>query len=203
MNDREPLTGKQIEVFEVVLRAARATGQPVSLDEIVAATSVYDRGAASKIVTKMAEMNYVRRRGGHGGVELADGSGLVLPLPGLTAAGAPAETLTPDHGFFSFNDAFGGDGNFMLEVRGTSMVDACVADGDFLILRPATDAHDGQKVVCRLGDDGYTFKYLRTLRGARWLVPANETDKSVKAVKLDPDRDQIVGVLIGVVRRER
>lgn len=201
MNERIPLAGKQVEVFEFVLRSARTRGHPVSLEEIALNTTVYDRSHASKIVKQLVEMGYVRQLDGHGGVELADGSGLVLPLPGLTAAGQPIENLTPEHGFFSFNDAFGGDGNFMLTVRGTSMIGECIADGDLLILQPAAEAEDGQKVVCRVEGLGLTLKIFRKIRGAFWLYAANP---GVEPLRLDPKRDNaIIGVLVGVVRKER
>lgn len=199
MDDREMLEGRERDVFEAIRRAIHSRGRPISLDEAARAAGLYDKSHARKYILPLVEKEYLRQLEGHRGIELAEGSGLILPNAGLVAAGPPIATCEPPSDTeFNFREAFGGDGNFVVEVRGDSMRDDHIADGDILVVRPANIAEDGQRVVCRI-DDGRTVKIYRIIRGAHWLYACNN---DVPPRKLNPKQEnQIEGVVVGVVRK--
>ncbi|VTR96064.1 family transcriptional regulator : LexA repressor OS=Pseudomonas entomophila (strain L48) GN=lexA PE=3 SV=1: Peptidase_S24 [Gemmata massiliana] len=202
MDERPALDGTLLNVFEAARAEARARdGLPITLESLVERAGLHDRSHARKLVKKLAERGYVKQIES-GGTILVPGerAGCELPLLGHTAAGAPIANLSTNYEYFNFNDAFGGDGNFMLKVRGRSMIGDCINDGDLLILKPSSVAEDGQKVVCKIEDE-LTLKVFRKIRNAYWLYACNT---KVKPRKLDPKQDnQIIGILIGVVRQEQ
>ena len=202
MDDRPALDGKLLDVFEAIRLEARACdNRPLTLDEIANRAKLHDRSHAGKYVKKLAEMGYVRQLPKHKGVEvIGERPGCSLPLVGSVAAGKPVFRPRDDGERFNFNDAFGGPENVMFEIKGQSMIEAHIAPGDFIVVRKTPDAEDGQKVVCMI-DGAYTLKVLERRRGVVHLHPCNG---AVPPIKLDPKKENcIVGVLVGVVRKER
>lgn len=122
-----------------------------------------------------------------------------VPLGGYVCAGEGVENLDGEvtrlhmHELFPYPDAFA------LKVRGKSMIDAHIAPGDIVILRPDTDPATGEKVVVRTRS-GLALKTLQRVNGAVWLYPCNRRMKP-REVKAG-DGAEIVGVLVGVIRAE-
>ncbi len=196
--DREPLTERQREVLDAIRTLVRARGRTVSLEEIAAAADLHDRAHARSHVKNLEKKGYLRHLAGHRGVELVDDPGPgSFPLIGLVAAGAPLPTFS-DLGRFEFHAEFPDAELFAVKVRGSSMIDAQIADGDFALIRRDPDPAHGAKVVCSI-DGELTLKVLRRPKGEVWLYPCN---RDMKAFKLRPDEGTfIIGVLVGVVRK--
>jgi repressor LexA len=118
-----------------------------------------------------------------------------LPLAGVIAAGRPVEAVEqPER--LDFRDLFGDPDLFALEVRGNSMIEDQIADGDYVIVRKQPTASDGQIVVALLGDGEATLKrFYRESHRVR-LEPANREMKPIFAKNV-----RIMGIVIGVVRR--
>jgi repressor LexA len=121
-----------------------------------------------------------------------------LPLLGTIAAGLPIEAVE-DRQTLDLEDLFAqptrsGD-TFVLRVRGESMIDEQIRDGDFVICQRANSARNGQTVVALLADGEATLKKIYREKGRVRLQPANE--------KFEPiivDDCQVQGIVIGVVR---
>jgi repressor LexA len=123
----------------------------------------------------------------------------VLPLPvlGEIAAGQPieayadaSETLDVPASLHAASDAY------VLRVRGKSMVDALIDDGDYVIVQPQATARDGDIVVALLEDNGVTLKRFYREEGRIRLQPANAEMAPIYATEV-----QIQGKVIGVIRR--
>ena len=128
--------------------------------------------------------------------------GTRLPLVGSIAAGSPIEAVeSREH--LDLEDLFAPRGSmvgnsFVLRVRGDSMIDEQIRDGDFVICEKRTQARNGQTVVALLDTGEATLKKLYRERDGRIrLQPANE---AYEPLWVEPDQLQIQGVVIGVVR---
>jgi repressor LexA len=121
-----------------------------------------------------------------------------IPLLGRIAAGMPVETVEQKE-TLNFAD-FAGNGNtFALEVRGDSMVDDHICDGDLILLERVAEAHDGDIVVALVGGSETTLKrFYRENAGTVRLQPANAALKPIMV----PARDvEVQGRLLAVLRK--
>ncbi|NJD05957.1 MAG: transcriptional repressor LexA [Methylococcaceae bacterium] len=122
-----------------------------------------------------------------------------LPIIGRVAAGQPILALPHVIGHCRIEPAlFKGRPDYLLEVRGMSMRDAGILDGDLLAVRRTPEARSGQIVVARLHDE-VTVKTLRLQGSSLWLEPANP---EFSPISVDPERDDfcIEGVMAGLIR---
>jgi repressor LexA len=119
-----------------------------------------------------------------------------MPLVGLIAAGSLTEAIEQGERF-EFEDWFPQKKNqFALRVKGDSMIEAQIADGDVVICRRARTAHKGDIVVAMTGDGEATLKYWFPEANRIRLQPANSSMKPIYA------RDvQVLGIVTGVVRK--
>jgi repressor LexA len=122
---------------------------------------------------------------------------LTLPVMGEIAAGQPieayedaAETLAVPASMDAREDSY------VLRVRGRSMIDALIDDGDFVIVQPQATARDGDIVVALLEDNGVTLKRFFREKDRIRLQPANSEMEPIYATEV-----QIQGKVVGVIRR--
>lgn len=136
---------------------------------------------------------------------------LQIPILGRIAAGEPMPIPTSDFGYYDAESTIEipqsqlpgrekGKDLFALEVRGDSMIDAMVNDGDLVILKPANEAHNGEMVAIWLGDrDETTLKYFFRENGQVRLQPANPTMDPI--IIEDPSQLEIKGKVVMVIRQ--
>ena len=114
-----------------------------------------------------------------------------IPVVGVVTAGLPILALENQEGTIAWE----GDPNcFALRVRGDSMINAAILDGDMVVVRPQQSADDGQIVVARIGDEA-TVKRLRRRNGEIWLMPENENYDPI-----DGTEAEIIGIVKAVIR---
>ncbi len=118
-----------------------------------------------------------------------------LKLVGRIAAGQPIEAVEQDEEL-GFSEWEGADDKFALRVSGDSMIEDHIADGDYVVIQRQEVARDGQIVAVRDDDGEATLKRLFRERNRVRLEPANKTMKPIYR-----DRVDILGVLVGVVRK--
>lgn len=122
-----------------------------------------------------------------------------LPLYGRIAAGTPIEALRDETTFLQVPRSLLGRGeHYALEVEGDSMVEAGILDGDTVLIQRAEAAESGTIVVALVDGEEVTLKRLRRRKGAVALEPAN---KAYETRLFPPDRVQIQGRLVGLLRR--
>lgn len=120
-----------------------------------------------------------------------------LPLSGRVAAGA-CTIAYEQNDRIDFGDMFHRDDRFALEVTGDSMIDAHIADGDYVIVQKQSYAYPGQIVVAQTLEHEATLKYWFPESGRIRLQPANN-----RMAPIFVDQATVMGVVIGVVRRLR
>ena len=118
-----------------------------------------------------------------------------LPLAGQVAAGVMHEAVEQDERI-DFGAMFSKKSQFVLEVSGDSMIDAQIADGDYVVVKKQRTATSGQMVVARTEDGEATLKYWHPERNRIRLQPANRRMKPIYVKNA-----QVVGVVVGVVRK--
>ena len=122
-----------------------------------------------------------------------------LPLLGRVAAGSPIEAITASETIFVPEDMVGRRDTYVLQVKGDSMIDEQIRDGDFVIVENRKTARDGEMVIALVDGENATLKKLyREGGGMVRLQPANAR---LKPLVLDQDRLSIQGVVIGVLRK--
>jgi repressor LexA len=120
-----------------------------------------------------------------------------LPLLGVVAAGTPTQAVAQEERL-DMKDLFGDPNNYALQVRGRSMIENHIDDGDFVIIRKQETADNGDRVVAMIDDEVTLKKYYRERNRIR-LEPANGT---MSPILVDDTKNiKILGRLVGVMRR--
>lgn len=114
-----------------------------------------------------------------------------IPVVGVVTAGMPILALENQEGTICWD---GDPKCFALRVRGDSMINAGILDGDMVVVRPQQNADDGQIVVARIGDEA-TVKRLRRRDGQVWLMPENDAYSPI-----DGTEAELIGLVKAVVR---
>jgi len=118
-----------------------------------------------------------------------------LPLAGRIAAGVMHEAIEQNERI-DFGDMFKKKNLFVLEVSGDSMIDAHIADGDYVVIKPQRTAQSGQMVVAQTDDGEATLKYWHPEANRIRLQPANSSMSPIYVKNAS-----VLGVVVGVVRK--
>jgi repressor LexA len=198
------LTKRQKEIFDFIGRYAAKTGYPPTVREIGKAVGLHSSSTVHAHLANLEKIGLLRRDPTKPrAIELLfdrakktimPGSG--LPLVGHVAAGAPILAEENIEEYIEVPDVIGGeDGDYVLRVRGESMIGAGIFEGDYVIVRPADDASDGEIVVALLGDEATVKRYFRESDHIR-LQPENETMEPIRTTEAT-----VLGRAIGVLRK--
>lgn len=195
MMSQPPLTKVQTRVFEYVRRELRSTGRSPSLTEIQTEFGYGSPHTARFHVNNLVKGGYLRRQAGHRGLQLVESSG--LRLAGTVAAGSPIEAIE-EHDEHVNLQGFSDDGHFALRVRGESMIEESIADGDLVVVRKQETCSDGELVVARIGDEATLKRFYREPEKRRIrLQPANA---NMEPIYCRAEDIAIEGVVVGVIR---
>jgi repressor LexA len=122
-----------------------------------------------------------------------------LPLMGRVAAGSPIEAVQSTETIWVPEDMIGRGQTYVLQVKGESMIEEQIRDGDYVIVEDRNTARDGEMVIALLDDENVTLKKMYRETGGRIrLQPANS---QMDPLYVDADRLRIQGVVIGVLRK--
>src|SRR5439155_9855493 len=114
-----------------------------------------------------------------------------LPMLGLVAAGSPTQAVHQLDERLEFTELFDGSNCFALKVRGQSMIEDHIDDGDFVVIRKQENAENGERVVA-MSDNEVTLKRFHRDKGQVRLEPANG---KMQPIVVDPNSDsKILGV---------
>jgi repressor LexA len=200
------LTPKQLEVVEIIRVCRSTNGYSPTMQELaeelgVSKVTVFERIEA--LIRKGAltrEPNRARSLSIAKTFEQEDQSAMRFPLVGRIAAGMPIERCE-DRDTLDLTSMFGPrigqrDETFALQVEGESMKDEGILDGDYVLVKKTSTAHNGQRVVALLPDGETTLKtFFREADGMIRLQPANPNFKAIIV-----EDCQIQGVITGVLR---
>ena len=170
-----------------------------TLREIGSAVGIRSKGTVHRYVQALVNKQYLlHTERGWRGIRSADSPPHpALPLVGRIAAGRPIEAI-PQRDEISFGDWLQED-RFALEVKGDSMIDAGILDGDVVIVRRQDTARDGDIVVALIDNEEATLKrYKRYSNNKIQLIPENS---SLLPMIFSTERVHIQGIVIGQMRR--
>lgn len=198
------LTRRQKEVLDFVSRHIDRHGVAPTLHEIGRHLKLSSVATVHKHLRKLEEKGAVRRLN-HQSRAMAvvpapeAAGGARIPLLGTVAAGAPIEPIETPGTITIPEELLGRGDTFALRVRGDSMIDDGIRDGDVVIVESRRDAPDGATVVALVEGDATVKRFYRK-RGRIHLVPANERMDPIVAREEDVE---LRGVVVGLVRRYR
>ena len=206
------LTRRQRQIYDFVSDFVRQKGYSPSLEEIAGAFGLSSVATVHKHVKHLAEKGYLRKAwnrsrsvepvpiespGREGALE-----GVALPILGFVAAGRPIEAIEPDAAVAETvsvpADMVPGRGNhYVLRVRGDSMIEDQISDGDLVVVEERREARNGETVVALVeGTEATLKRFYRD--GARVrLVPANATMDPIEVHAADLE---IRGIVRGLIR---
>ncbi|HEX6632943.1 MAG TPA: transcriptional repressor LexA [Usitatibacter sp.] len=192
-----PLTTRQAEILEAIRSHIAGHGRPPSRPELARALGLASTNAVFKHLAALERKGAIALDAGFArGIRVKEEG---LPLVGRVAAGSPILAIENLLGRYPVDpDLFRPRADYLLQVRGLSMRDEGILDGDWLVVHRTREAKSGQIVVARLGDE-VTVKRLR-LRGRKAeLIPANPDFRTLH-VDLERQPLEIEGVAVGVIR---
>lgn len=219
MRNRTKLTDRQQQILDLIQRAITCTGAPPTRAEIASELGFKSANAAEEHLQALARKGAIdlvsgtsrgiRLRGGAlqsvdetGSAQFAAPSArllqLALPLIGRVAAGSPI--LAQEHvdqTYYVESSLFQRKPDYLLKVRGMSMRNIGIMDGDLLAVKATHDARNGQIVVARLGNEVTVKRFMRTPRCIE-LHPENP-DYQIIVVELG-EPFEIEGIAVGLIR---
>ena len=195
------LTARQTVVLDFIKQFAAENGTPPTFAEIADGLGFKSVNAAVEHVKALAKKGVLELQSNVArGIrlkqeELAPG----VPLVGRVAAGSPILATEHVESRFMLDPALlGGDADYLLRVRGNSMINAGILDGDLIAVRQTHQVKEGQLVVARLGEDVTVKRWHR--EGKQVQLIAENPDYPPINVDLERDALEIEGVCIGVIR---
>ena len=207
------LTKRQQEIFDFIRSYSEKHGYPPTVRDIGKAVGLASSSTVHAHLSNLEKLGVLRRdpskpralelldratRSAGSAVQEAIGkvrpSG--LPLVGAVAAGSPVLAEENIEEYVQVPQAAGGeDGEYVLKVRGDSMVDAGILEGDYVVVRRQEDARDGEIVVALVGDDEATVKrFFRESDHVR-LQPENQAMEPILSEDV-----QVLGRVVGLFR---
>jgi repressor LexA len=198
------LTRRQKEILDYLGRYIERRGYAPTIEEIGEHFGLSSLATVHKHLTNLQEKGLVKRAWNRSrALELVptrvEVHAVELPLMGRVAAGTPIEAVQSTETIFVPEDMVGRSDTYVLQVKGDSMIDEQIRDGDYVIVEDRKTARDGEMVIALLDGENVTLKKLFRERDGRVrLQPANA---EMQPLYVDARALKIQGVVIGVLRR--
>ena len=197
------LTKRQKEIYDFIRKYAAKYGYPPTVREIGKAVGLHSSSTVHSHLANLEKIGLLRRDPTKPrAIEvLVDKAKKVisrpgLPLVGQVAAGEPILAEENIEEYLEVPDVIGGEtGDYILRVRGDSMIGAGILEDDFVVVRPATVADDGEIVVAMIGDEATVKSFYRESDSVR-LEPANDAYDPILTNDV-----HLLGRVVGVFRK--
>jgi repressor LexA len=206
-SSKPELTTRQVTILDFIKTATESQGYAPSMREIGEAAGLNSPASVKYQLDILEEKGFIRRdaeRGRAMEVILPDsmtGEGAhtdktrFIPLVGSIAAGVPITADQQVEETFPLPESLVGKGElFMLKVKGESMINAAICDGDYVVIRQQKDANNGD-IVAAMIDGEATVKTFSRKSGHIWLLPANDD-----FAPIDGDQCEVLGIVTAVLR---
>lgn len=216
------LTRKQHELLMFIKTRLDEAGVPPSFDEMKDALELKSKSGIHRLITALEERGFIRRLPNRARalevIKLPEGQAAVsasnveavgtpaaendnavsIPVMGRIAAGTPISAIQENtHSITVSPDMLGSGEHYALEVKGDSMVDAGILDGDTVVIRRSQTCDQGDIVVALVDDEEATLKRFRKANGKIVLEAENSAYENKE---LDPHRVGVQGKLVGLIR---
>ncbi|HXF32391.1 MAG TPA: transcriptional repressor LexA [Solirubrobacterales bacterium] len=201
------LTKRQKEIFDFIRKYAAKTGYPPTVREIGKAVGLHSSSTVHAHLANLEKLGLLKRdpskpraiellweKAGQAVSAVTPNSG--IPLVGSVAAGAPILAEENIEEYLEVPDVIGGeDGDYILQIRGESMKNAGILESDYVVVRPADDAIDGEIVVALIGEEATVKRIYREPDHIR-LQPENEEMEPIITTEA-----RVLGKVVGVFRK--
>ena len=200
------LTKKQKQALDYIKEFVEAHDYAPSYEEIATGIGLSSPSTIYVHVVNLINKGYLTKRwNANRSLELPGESVLPpavveAPLLGYIAAGLPIEAVELPESIGLPADIVGKNETYVLRVKGDSMIEDHIMDGDYVIVERRDWAHDGEMVVALIGKSEATLKRLRHARGKIVLEPSNPRYKSMVFAA---DEVTVQGVVVGILRKYR
>jgi repressor LexA len=209
-DEKEPLTDRQKAVLDFISRSIERRGYPPTLREIGEHMGIRSTNGVNDHLKALEKKGYLEREDLKSralrpiSIEGAGPTGAMVDVPilGRVAAGEPIlaieeaeDTVKVDRFFLGTNKEV-----FALKVKGDSMIEAGIYDGDFIFVKKQLTAHKGDIVVAMIGDEA-TVKYFHPEGDQIVFKPANHRLSPIVVRKRDWKSVNLIGLVVGVYRR--
>lgn len=205
----KPLTAKQKNVLDYLIKEIAEKKYPPSIRDICAALGLSSTSSAHLYLKVLEEKGYIRRDptktraiellspGAGEDVYFNEKNTFNVPIVGEVTAGKPVLAEENIEGYFPLPLEFfpNSEGNFMLRIKGDSMINAGMFDGDYILVRQQRDAQNGDIVVALLDDEATVKRFFRD-NGKVRLQPENDNYEPVYL-----DEVIILGKVNGLFRK--
>jgi len=205
------LTKRQQEIFDFIKRYSAKYGYPPTVRDIGKAVGLASSSTVHAHLSNLEKLGLLRRDPSKPrAIEMLDRVGdtvadavenvrsLVrpgLPVVGSVAAGQPILAEENIEEYVNVPAAAGGEqGEYVLKVRGQSMIDAGILEGDYVVVRPQETANDGEIVVALVGEEATVKRFFRELDHVR-LQPENQTMEPIRSKDV-----RVMGRVVGLFR---
>ncbi|HIG64956.1 MAG TPA: transcriptional repressor LexA [Methyloprofundus sp.] len=201
------LTRKQQDIFEFLLNNHKDFPYPPTLDEVCSALGLNSRGSLHKHIKALIEAGLVESSDRkQKGIRLTEQAKQYLqasdesagtPFVGFIAAGRPIEAIE-QISYINIPEQIKTDKTcYILQVKGDSMIEEGIFDGDWVIIEQRSCARNGEIVVALIEKSEATLKFIEQYPHETLLIPANS---NMSAMKYRPEQVEIQGVLVGQMR---
>ena len=206
MDIGKDLTKRQQEIFDFIKKYSAKYGYPPTVRDIGKAVGLASSSTVHAHLSNLEKVGLLRRDPTKPrAIELLDrtvdaGKSVVrpsgLPLVGQVAAGSPILAEENIEDYVTVPDLAGGEeGEYILRVRGESMKNAGILEGDFVVVRPQDTADDGEIVVALVGEEATVKRFFREEDHVR-LQPENDAMEPIRSREV-----RVLGRVVGVFRR--
>ena len=198
-----PLTKRQREILDFLNEFIQQHGYAPSLEEIGRRFGLSSLATVHKHLTNLQEKGFIKRAWNRSrSVEMVaarlGGRAVELPMLGYVAAGSPIEAVVGTETIAVPEDLVGKRESYVLRVKGDSMIDEQIRDGDYVVVEDRKTAVNGEMVIALLGGAEVTLKKFYRDNGRVRLQPANP---AMQPLVVAADQVQIQGVVVGVMRK--
>ncbi len=176
-------------------------GHSPTLVEIGKAVEISSKGTIHRYVQSLRNKDLLAPpERGWRGIRLADNAlsnSTTLPLVGRIAAGQPIEAIQ-DNGEINLSEMFVGKDRYALQIKGDSMIDIGILDGDIVVIEPRNTAQFGDVVVALIDDQEATLKRFKRLKDGK--VELSPENQNLQPMIYEASRVKIQGLLVGQLR---
>ena len=207
---RKDLTDRQVRILEAIHEGIQQQGMPPTMRELADSVGLASPSSVKAQLHTLEKRGYIKRDEGlsraiqllwdpETNLNQTSSPGRSVPLVGEIAAGAPIVAEENVDTVFSLPSELVGDGTlFMLRVRGESMIDAGVHDGDYVVVRQQSSVSQGDMAAVLVEGEATVKFFRRTKDGRVFLDPANER---YEPIELTADLDsRVMGRVVTVLR---
>lgn len=205
------LTRKQHEIIDFLIQNQSQFAYPPSLDKLCLALGLKSRGSLHRLIQGLIEAGFVEpmdRK--HRGVRLTDkarqlaqpveNDANMLRYVGVIAAGKPIEAIEIPEYMPIPEQIKSGNPCYVLKVKGDSMIEEGIHDGDWVVIEQRCHARNGEIVVALIDRNEATLKFIEQYPHETLLIPANA---NMQTMRYHPSQVDIQGVLVGQMRSYR